>query len=335
MRHFPYGAPTLRGRFKSRPEDFVVVETLGFEPDGHGEHLFIFVEKTGLATPQLIECVARDFGCRSRDIGYSGLKDKQGITRQWLSLPHSVATPNGLPVGDGYRVLLHARHRRKLRPGTHKSNRFEVCLREVAEFTAAGRAQLQCIEQRGFANYFGEQRFGRQRDNVAQALASLSASRLPRWRRSLLLSALRSHLFNRILSRRVESGRWLQPIEGDVFMLRGSRSIFTETPDSELLRRFESLDISPTASLYGSGRCLLSGRALGIENEIFAAEPEMTRCLDRHRAKRQMRPLRVAPSEMRYDYDAATQTLKLSASLPAGSYLSSLLDHFLERIETD
>ena len=68
------------------PEDFRVDEVLGFIPSGEGEHLFLKIEKSNLTSFDLIDRVASDFGLKPRDIGYSGLKDKQAITRQWLSL---------------------------------------------------------------------------------------------------------------------------------------------------------------------------------------------------------------------------------------------------------
>ena len=39
--NYPYGQPLIKGLLKSRPEDFIVTEELGFEPNGEGEHLFL------------------------------------------------------------------------------------------------------------------------------------------------------------------------------------------------------------------------------------------------------------------------------------------------------
>ncbi len=40
-----HGKPTASGILKANPEDFVVVEDLGFEPDGEGEHLLVRIRK--------------------------------------------------------------------------------------------------------------------------------------------------------------------------------------------------------------------------------------------------------------------------------------------------
>ena len=329
--HYPYGKPLISGLFKSRAEDFIVTEELGFEPNGEGEHLFLFIEKVGLSTHELINRIAEIYGLRPRDIGYSGLKDKHALCRQWLSLhlPGKDANPSS-DTGDDFKILKALRNRSKLRPGTHKSNHFEICLREVSSLPEVSKLQLSSIEKSGFANYFGEQRFGRNQDNVQQALKHLVRGRVPRQRKSLLISSLRSFLFNQILSRRLQLGHWELPLDGDVFMLRGTRSIFSETVDQALLERYQTMDISTSASLYGSGRSLMSGQAAEIEKTVFTEHPAVTQCLEGQSAKLEMRAIRVEPREFEYQYDCGQEILKMRLSLPAGSYLTSLLDHFIE-----
>jgi tRNA pseudouridine13 synthase len=327
---YPYGAAQVGARLKSIPEDFEVEEVLGFEPQGEGEHLFLWVEKRGLTTHELVERIARDHGLTGAPIGYSGLKDKHALTRQWLSLQlPGKADPFDCPCGEGYRVLRQARHTKKLRPGSHKFNRFRLCLREVEDLPQRTRQQMDSVVTQGFANYFGAQRFGRKADNVEQALLQLGKRRLSRARKSILLSSLRSHLFNAILALRIEQGHWQAPLDGDVFMLRGSHSIFSEPVDAALLERYRQLDLSPCASLYGAGRSLMSGQAAALEQQVFAAHPEITACLENQRSNLQMRPLRALVESFSYDYDAAAKLLRLELSLPAGGYVTTLLEHFL------
>ncbi len=328
---FPYGAATCSAVLKSTPDDFEVEENLGFEPSGDGEHLFLWVEKRGLGTMELIERLAREHTLSPSLFGHSGLKDKNALTRQWLSLHlPGKASPISVLEGDGYRILRQLRHHKKLRPGTHRSNSFRVCLRELDDLSDETRQQIESVARYGFANYFGRQRFGRNQDNVQQALAQLGKRRLPRSRKSIYLSSLRSHLFNQILARRIELGYWQEPVDGDVFMLRGSHSIFSDPLDAGLIDRYRQMDISNCASLYGAGRNLMSAQALDIEQQLFARHADITDCLERHASKLQMRPLRVAADEFNYDYDAAAGTLLLELSLPTGSYVTSLLDHFVD-----
>ena len=327
---YPYGAPQVAAVLKSTAADFEVEEVLGFEPGGEGEHLFLWVEKCGLGTHELITRMAKDHDLPPNVFGYSGLKDKHALTRQWLSLHlPGKEVPFDQPTGEGYRVLRQLRHHKKLRPGTHKFNRFRICLREIRELPDATLQQISSVRAQGFANYFGHQRFGRKQDNVQQALAQLGTRRLSRTRKSMLLSSLRSHLFNQILATRIELGHWHKPLEGDVFMLRGSHSIFSDPLDAALLERFRQQDISNCASLYGSGRNLMCARSAEIEQQIFTENTDITNCLERHDSRLQMRPLRVAAEYFSCDHDPAAGLLRLNLSLPTGSYVTTMLEHFL------
>lgn len=327
---YPYGPTLTSGLIKSHPQDFEVVEELGFEPSGEGEHLFLLVEKSGLSTAELIDRISRDYSIHPRLIGYSGLKDKNALTTQWLSLhlPGQQAAPVS-GDSDGYRVVRELRNRSKLRRGSHKSNFFRIRVRNVDDLPDHCREQLDAIADRGMANYFGAQRFGRDQDNVAQALKQLDRRGLKRARRSILLSSLRSYLFNQVLARRIALDFWAQPLDGDVFMLRGSHSIFSQALDSTLEARFASMDISSTASLYGKGQSPLSGSALELEQRVFEQHVEITQCLDRQDVSCQMRAMRAAVEAFDYEFDAGQNILRLELRLPAGSYLTSLLDHFI------
>jgi tRNA pseudouridine13 synthase len=328
---YPYGEAVVDACYKSVPADFEVEEVLGFEPTGEGEHLFIWVEKTGLSTPELITRIARDYDFNAAQISHSGLKDKHAVTRQWLSL-HLPGKDSPIEniVGDGYHVLRQVRHLKKLRPGSHKANRFRLRLREVSELGDTTRQQIEAVSSGGFANYFGEQRFGRKQDNVMRALLELNKRKLSRSRRGLLLSSLRSHLFNQILLRRIELDSWALPLPGDVFMLRGSHSIFSDELDVDLLERYRQLDISSCGSLYGSGTNMLSAEPLVIEQELYVQHADIIACLERQRSQLQMRPLRAVVENLKYSYDAAAGLLELELSLPAGSYVTTLLAHFLQ-----
>ena len=330
LKVFPYGSAVISGTLKSRPSDFQVTEELGFEPSGEGEHLFLQVEKSGLGTQELIAQISRDYTLSPRHIGYSGLKDKHALTCQWLSLHlPGQPSPDNSSSGDGYRVLRQARHHKKLRPGTHKSNSFELQLRDVESLPEQTREQMELVVNRGFANYFGVQRFGRKQDNVDQALTQLGSRRLQRSRKSLLLSSLRSFLFNQVLARRIERGHWEYPLEGDVFMLRGSHSIFSAQLDDDIVARYQQLDIASSASLYGAGRSMLSGEPRDIEAQVFAAGNDITACLDQQGAKLQMRALRATVEDFNYDYDAADRSLRLKLTLPTGCYVTTMLEHFI------
>ncbi len=331
---YPYGKPAINGRLKTVAEDFFVDEELGFEPAGEGEHLFLKIEKSGLTTQELIDRVARDFGIKARDIGYSGLKDKMAVTRQWLSLHLPGQMHKAMNVNpDGYVILKQAWHDRKLRPGTHRFNRFEVLLREVHQPGEKTLRQIESIKTFGMANYFGQQRFGADSENVQRALQVFAnkrkARKLSRNKRSIYLSSLRSELFNQILSTRIQANIWQEPIEGDVFMLAGSQSIFYEKLDDEILSRYRQFDISSAVSLYGAGADKLRDSAFKIEQQVYSDNQEICQCLLDLNTKRKMRSIRVVVEDFYFDYQAEKQQLRFKARLPRGSYFTSLLNHFI------
>jgi tRNA pseudouridine13 synthase len=332
---YPWGPAALHGITRSVPEDFEVFEDLGFEPTGEGEHLLLQVEKAGMTTPELVARIAVDYSIAPRLIGFSGLKDKHAVTTQWLSLhlPGKQHAEVQARPTDGYRILRAVRHRARLRRGTHKSNLFRLRIRGVNALPAVSVEQLDAVAAGGMANYFGPQRFGRGGANVEQALEKLDRGRTRRQQRSLLLSALRSLLFNEVLALRISEDCWRRPVDGDVFMLRGSRSIFSAPLDDDLRHRFEQLDISSSASLHGGGRCLLQGAAQQFELRVQARHPQIVACLERQGARLQMRPLRVAVEDFDYRLERASSSLFLQARLPAGSYATSLLAHFVNASE--
>jgi tRNA pseudouridine13 synthase len=332
---YPYGEPHQTGVIKSQANDFRVVENLGFEPCGEGEHLFLCIEKTNLTTQDLIEQIAREFSVKPRDIGYSGLKDKQAVTQQWLSV-HLPGQMNSveIPSSSHYDLLQHGWHNRKIRSGSHRSNSFEVMVRGIVDLSNQTQHQIDDVKAFGIANYFGEQRFGARQDNVERAIHSFTnerrARKLSRTKRSLYISALRSFLFNQILSRRIEQNHWHQPLLGDVYMLSGSHSLFSGDIDDSILDRYQQQDISSAVSLYGAGSSMLSETALALEEAVFHQYSEIVECLNAQKVKLQMRTTRVAVQSFDVIHDSDTQSLKVSATLPSGCFFTTLLKHFID-----
>ncbi|MFT5548349.1 MAG: tRNA pseudouridine13 synthase [Gammaproteobacteria bacterium] len=336
---YPYGEPHQVGVIKSQADDFRVSENLGFEACGEGEHLFLHIEKTNLTTPDLIEQVAREFSVKARDIGYSGLKDKIAVTQQWLSV-HLPGQMNSveIPSSSHYTLLQHGWHNKKIRSGSHRSNSFEVIVRGVAELSNQTQQQIDDVKISGMANYFGEQRFGAQQDNVERAIHTFTNERrtrkLSRTKRSLYISSLRSFLFNQILSQRLEQNHWHQPLQGDVYMLSGSHSLFSDAIDDSILERYQQQDISSAASLFGDGISMLSENALAIENAVYQQYPKIVECLVAQKVKLQMRTTRATVEGFNVAHDFDSQSLKVTATLPSGCFFTTLLKHFIDTSNT-
>jgi tRNA pseudouridine13 synthase len=324
-----HGGAVLGALFRSRVEDFVVEELPGFEPSGSGEHLLLTIEKRGMNTAFLARRLAEWAGVRDVAIGYAGLKDRHGVTRQRFSvhLPGREAPDTALLESVEVRVLAAERHSRKLPRGALAGNRFELLLREVEGVRADIERRLEVIAARGLPNYFGEQRFGRAGDNVAQALAMFAGRRVRREERSLLLSAARSELFNRVLAERVRRGAWDTALDGEVWMLDGRRSVFGPEPfTADLAARLAGFDIHPTGPLWGRGELRTGGACRELETSVLDADdgPHLRRGLEAAGLEQERRSLRLRPGGMEWDWPEPG-SLRLCFSLPPGSYATSVL----------
>lgn len=324
------------GKLRVEPGDFRVEEICNVDLSGEGEHVWLWIEKTGLTTPQAVERLATAIGVAVRDIGYSGLKDRHAITRQWFSLiwPIKQALP-AWPAADEFRVLEARRHGRKLRRGTHRANRFDIIVRDVEGLDAAAfDASVARVRRDGVPNYFGPQRFGRGGRNIGLSRALFSGRRLSRGRRSFALSAARSLIFNAVLDARLRAGAWPGPLAGDVFMLAGSRSVFaaadTDEPWDSLLERALSGDIQPTGPMPGRQRgpaLQPAGAAAGLENRVLAGFPTFCEGLQRFGVDAERRALRLSVTELEAWFDDCD--LRLSFTLPAGAFATSVIREFV------
>ncbi|ABQ25177.1 tRNA pseudouridine(13) synthase TruD [Geotalea uraniireducens] len=155
--------PGTGGTIKETPEDFLVAEIPLYLPCGEGEHTFAEIEKRGITTLEALRRLAKALGIAERDMGYAGMKDARGVTRQTFSIPR-VAPDRvlGLEV-QGIRVLSASLHRNKLKLGHLRGNRFRLRVRGVtADAVPSASAVLSVLAKRGVPNYFGEQRYGTQ-----------------------------------------------------------------------------------------------------------------------------------------------------------------------------
>ncbi|WP_233433458.1 tRNA pseudouridine(13) synthase TruD [Lysobacter soli] len=318
---------------RTTPEDFVVEELPGFEPSGAGEHLLLTVEKRGMNTGFAAKYIAQWAGVDEVAIGYAGLKDRHAVTRQRFSvhLPKKVAPDlSTLDFAQGEErltVVEHTWHAKKLPRGALAGNRFVLTLRGVSGERAAIEQRLRSIAERGVPNYFGEQRFGRDGDNVANARAMFAGRRVRREQRTLLMSAARSELFNRVLAQRVQRGSWDTPLDGEVWMLDGSRSVFGPEPfDDALAQRLASFDIHPTGPLWGRGELRSTGDAARLETEALSGEEALAlrAGLEAEGLKQERRALRLKPAELTWSW-REDDVLEVAFALPPGAYATVVL----------
>lgn len=207
-RTLPYltsGLPGIGGAIKRHDEDFVVEEAPLYPASGDGTHIYFQIEKRGLPTLAAIHHIARALGRGPHEVGYAGLKDAHGVTRQWLSIEHEDSQRIAELRLGRVAVLQTTRHRNKIKLGHLAGNRFMIRIRpedsasREAEISKAGpgarrepaarsaaavqeplvsadtsgecrlrqtSAILDVLQARGVPNYFGPQRFGARGDNA-------------------------------------------------------------------------------------------------------------------------------------------------------------------------
>ena len=331
--------PGCGGVLRERDDDFVVEEIPAYEPEGSGDHVFALVEKRGLTTMDMCRSLAGGLDIRPQDIGTAGLKDRHAVTRQLCSLPPPISPEAVLAVDiPGVTILSAIRHPHKLRTGHLRGNRFTITLREVdcdADLAAErARAILDRLES-GLANFFGEQRFGRDRDNAVVGRALVAGTPLPagmkmprQQRKRLLISAFQSDLFNSYLSERIADGLFAQVIDGDLLQKTDSGGIFPSAEPAIDQARLDRGELVITGPMYGHKmKVAPAGSSAGIREATQLANAELT--LESFKrvgklARGTRRPLAVSlgPTRVRV---TGERTIEFSFALPSGSYATVVM----------
>lgn len=332
--------PGIGGRIKVEPSHFVVEEIPLYEPCGEGEHVYVRVTREGLTTRDLQKALAGLFGLAPSSVGAAGLKDKRARTTQTVSIhlpdpriaPEAVARQieRELPV----RVEWAKRHKNKLRTGHLKGNRFRVLITRIGlrpeEALRRAERLAEALKERGVPNYYGEQRFGRNAQNVERGRALLLGAANPpwdRWTRRLLLSAYQAYLFNQWLALRIERGLFARLLEGDIAQGVETGGLF-EVRDVEAERAaFERGEIAYTGPIYGAKMRWAEGVPGGLEREVFEREGLTREHLERAKLRGSRRPGRLLLKGLRLE--PAEEGLWLEFTLPKGAYATALLREFL------
>ena len=336
--HWQHQYPKLNisGQFKSSAEDFQVTEVLGYEPIGEGEHIYLWVRKTGLNTAYLAEKIAKFTQLPLRAVTYAGRKDKHAQTEQWISvhLPGKGEFDWTQFNEPGAEVLKSIRHNKKLRTGVLKGNRFNITLRQLSSMSAIDE-RLQQIKQSGVPNYYGSQRFGSilhdpRGGNLVLAEKMINGETIRnRNKRSMAISALRSWLFNEILNSRLQNDCLTKPLSGDVMQLAGSHSFFCASQiDKSIHQRLAQQDIYLSAPLWGQGQLASQDEALKFEHNFAQQHFTITQTLEDLGLKQERRAMNLFPNDL--EWSLANDTLNLCFSLPAGTFATSVLRELID-----
>lgn len=321
--------PGCGGTIRARDEDFEVEEVPSYEPCGDGDHLFLWVEKRGMAPEFFARRIAQKLGISPGAVGTAGLKDRHAVTRQWVSVPKEAESHVARLDGDGVRVLKTGRHTNKLKPGHLRGNRFRILVRNPdATKQDAVATILDRIRTQGLPNFYGPQRFGRDGSTVElgwQCLTGKAPRRLRPFLFRFALSAVQSLLFNDTLARRLADGLFRTVLAGDVMAKWPAGGMFVAQDVAAEQARFDAKEIVTAGPMFGKKTYPAEG---------VAAEREAAVLRDHHLSPASFGGfgklvLGTRRHNLVYLDDLAAawepEGLRLSFTLPAGSYATVLL----------
>ncbi|MBU3914914.1 tRNA pseudouridine(13) synthase TruD [bacterium] len=332
----------IGGCLKEYPEDFEVEEIPSYYPCGEGDHLFIWIEKKLLSSDELIQIVSSSLGISNRDIGIAGKKDRDAVTRQFISVPKSAMENIDALTHQNLKVISTELHKNKLSIGHHKGNRFKIKLRDLVDMDLDKIARIsERIITNGFPNFFGIQRFGSKGDTAEIGFKLLNGDEKglsKRWLnktgRKFALSAAQSYLFNRYLLKRLIDKGWMTLLDGDVVYKTTGGIFRVEDVEAESQRYLQN-EIVPAGPIFGKKTFASDKTALEFEDTILkeanierAAFSSFGKMLPGAR-----RAIICKPQD--FSYSIEDNTLNLDFILPSGSYATVLLSEFIKPLVSD
>lgn len=360
MRLYPYSFSPISFYFAQTPRDFVVQEIPLYEWSQNGEHLILQIRKKGISTQEMLKILCSALGCKSKDIGYAGLKDKHALTTQFISLPYQfhskVLQSQAKLLEQNIKILSFTRHQNKIRIGHLKGNAFFIRLKKVSAQDVQKISNiLEKIAIEGIPNYFGFQRFGKFGDNYLEGKKIIQGEK--RFKNQelskFLISSYQSFLFNQWLSQRVKLCKILKEFQGVELSLALKETFRFEMPKKDLdsllsQKHFFKILSGDALHHYPFGQLFFQKEDLFKESLRFFKR-DIVPCgvlcgkkitLPSHWAFdfqkdfldleiKEMGSYRFAwifPQDLQYRYIQEKAHLELSFFLPKGSYATILLE---------
>ncbi len=343
--------------FTKNSSDFVVKEIPLYEFSGEGEHLILHVRKKDLTTWDMLKILSEFSGAKVRDFGYAGLKDKDGMTTQYVSVHKKYETGFEDFSHDKIKILSKTYHKNKIKIGHLKGNRFFVRLKKVSQIDEKKlRDGLEFLQKNGYPNFFGYQRFGKEQKNAEDGLkilkGELSCKNVKM--KKFLISAYQSELFNNWLSRRIEIShliegfgldelrrmfdwsdelikslkkqkQFLKIFQGDILHHYPHGKAFLCEDLDEEAGRFAQRQTTLTGFLVGSRAIKSENEALKIEEEFFK---EALRYQEKMTGSRRFAWSFLEDLEYRYNEEKAW--FEMNFTLQKGSYATTILDELVK-----
>lgn len=333
--------------FKQSKDDFVVTEVPLYDFSASGEHLILKIRKKDLSTWDMIDILSKFLNCSIREFGYAGLKDKNAMTIQYISIHKKYEDILDKFEHNNIKILEKTYHNNKIKIGHLKGNKFFIRLKRVNSVDYRKIEQiLGQIASYGMPNYFGFQRFGINGDNYLKGKQIVQGELKEKKRnlRQMYINAYQSYLFNNWLSKRIEISKlvdYFEPkeiyeklnmpldevklmkkqkhpfklIKGDMLSHYPYGRVFCIEDIAEESQKFFDRDRVPTG--------LLNGKR--VKNSIdlaYEIEKDFVVPINEDGARRFAW---VFPSDIESNYKEEKNHLELNFYLPKGSYATEFI----------
>ena len=174
-------------KLKSKPQDFRVKELLRediIKPAG--PHRVYRVQKKKITSFEAAADLARILGVTPADVSMAGLKDRQGVTVQHMSVPRGKDVEIRQP---DLKIDTVGHCSEPLSPAASLGNSFSIIVRELsARQVTRMRESLPLVRDHGYPNYFDDQRFGNLRHRQGWIMLDLISGDLEDGLKRLLAS---------------------------------------------------------------------------------------------------------------------------------------------------
>ncbi len=344
--------------FNKGSKDFTVEELPLYEFSGDGEHIVAAVRKKDMTTWDMLSAISSAIGVKQRDIGYAGLKDKDGMTIQHISLPRNFEEALKTIERSNLKILSVTKHKNKIKLGHLAGNRFFIRLKKImpSDFQKLKNALMK-ISNEGMPNYFGYQRFGRDGKNHELGRDIVYGIRKERNQnlKRFFISAYQSHLYNDWLDYRINASRLIESfdkkeLENALKMHFISKNIELDaTIGAELKKQtqffkifngdamchyphgklFNAENANEEAARFALKQISPTGLLCGEKNRVSggdAFEIEKIFIDERVKALGDRRYAWIFPYDCEIEYVEEEAHAKIKFCLPKGSYATSLLE---------
>lgn len=194
-------------QLKRYPEDFRVRELVDLpERMDRGDYFVHKLRKEKLDTHEAIAIVARELDVDRAEIAFAGLKDRQGITEQFISIKGK----SGEFRRRGVQLNRVGRTEAPITSKISRGNEFRIVVRALDDRDIARvERRTDEIRESGFPNYFDDQRFNCLRHGQGFVMKEVLAGRFDQALRQLIATPSPRAISGDVKLKRLFAENWL------------------------------------------------------------------------------------------------------------------------------